>query len=83
MKLKLAAAGLYVFKERELGACRALDLLLDSHWGQGWRKDPEWPSILSQSEYEPIWDRVHTEAAAGSPGINARSRKVQTMRGYD
>lgn len=50
VKLRLAAEGLYHLDDRELAACDALDHLLDSDWGQGWRKPPEWPSVLSEWE---------------------------------
>ena len=50
MKLKLAEEGLYILSNRELGACEAVDELLDSHWGTGWRKPAEWPTILSHAE---------------------------------
>jgi hypothetical protein len=50
MKLMLAENNLYTLSNRELGACDALDNLLDSNWGKGWRKPPEWSEILSKSE---------------------------------
>ena len=50
VKLKLSGAGFYHLNDREMGACEALDELLDSHWGKGWKKPPEWPKILSNSE---------------------------------
>jgi hypothetical protein len=50
VKLRLAAAGLYKLNDRELGACEALDQLLDSHWGTGELKPPEWSKILSTAE---------------------------------
>jgi hypothetical protein len=88
VKLKLAAAGLYQLKDREVGACRALDRLLDSHWGQGWRKDPEWPTILSQSEYEPAWDKFIRQAMEEvETGVKSRRRTrssgVKAGPGYD
>lgn len=49
VKLQLSAAGLYAMSEDEQVACEVLDDLLDSHWGHGWRKDPEWPRILSEA----------------------------------
>jgi hypothetical protein len=73
VKLKLAHAGLYQLSEREMGACDALDLLLDSHWGKGWKKDPEWSKILSMSEAERALTRIIEEAweeanRKGEPG---------------
>jgi len=50
VKLKLAQTSLYKLTNSELGACDALDHLLDSDWGRGWRKPPEWPSLLSEWE---------------------------------
>jgi hypothetical protein len=50
VKLRLAADGLYHLGDRELGACDALDHLLDSDWGQDWRKPPEWSDVLSEWE---------------------------------
>ena len=49
---------------REKGACEALDLLLDSHWGKGWEKDPEWSKILSMAEAERDFRRIVEEAYA-------------------
>ena len=40
VKLRLSAAGLYQLNDKEMGACDALDKLLDSHWGKGWQKPP-------------------------------------------
>jgi hypothetical protein len=62
VKLKLANAELYQLSEREMGACDALDLLLDSHWGKGWEQDPEWSKILSMSEAERALRRIIEEA---------------------
>lgn len=50
IKLMLSEDNLYALSDRELGACEALDDLLDSNWGKGWRKPPEWSEILSKSE---------------------------------
>jgi hypothetical protein len=50
VKLMLAEDGLYAPSVRELGAYEAIDQLLDSHWGNGWKKDAEWSGILSRSE---------------------------------
>jgi hypothetical protein len=50
VKLMLTAAGFYQLSDQENGACEALDQLLDSNWGKGWHKPPEWSSILSISE---------------------------------
>jgi hypothetical protein len=50
IKLRLSAVGFYELNEREMSACKALDKLLDSHWGQGPWKPPEWSSILSLAE---------------------------------
>ncbi|MBQ0819317.1 hypothetical protein KBI52_03605 [Microvirga sp. HBU67558] len=62
VKLKLANADLYQLSAREKGACEALDRLLDSHWGKGWEKDPEWSKILSMAEAEREWLRIIEEA---------------------
>ncbi|MBV8918484.1 HEPN domain-containing protein [Bradyrhizobium sp.] len=50
VKLRLAKEGLYGLSDREIGACEALDELLDSSWGKGWRNPPEWPTILGLAE---------------------------------
>jgi hypothetical protein len=50
IKLRLAEAGLYSPSDRELASFEVLDLLLDSSWGKGWRKPPEWSNILSMAE---------------------------------
>lgn len=50
VKLRLAAEGRYQLTVREQGACDAIDKLLDSDWGNGWRRPPEWSSVLSMSE---------------------------------
>ena len=50
VKLRLAEEGLYALSDRELGAYEAIDQLLDSSWGSGWRKPPEWSNILSHAE---------------------------------
>lgn len=50
VKLRLAEDGCYELSNRELGACEAIDQLLDSNWGSGWRRPPEWPNILSHAE---------------------------------
>jgi len=62
VKLKLAGANLYQLSAREQGACEALDRLLDSHWGKGWEKPPEWSKILSMAEAERAWLRIIEEA---------------------
>lgn len=49
-KLRLAEDGFYALSDRELGACDAIDQLLDSSWGSGWKKPAEWPKILSLAE---------------------------------
>jgi hypothetical protein len=50
VKLRLAEDGFYPLSDREIGACEAIDELLDSNWGSGWKKPAEWPSLLSLSE---------------------------------
>ena len=64
VKLKLADAGFYSLTEKELGACEALDKLLDSDWGSGSRKPPEWPSILSEAENNRALRRAIKQAAS-------------------
>jgi hypothetical protein len=51
VKLLLAERGLYTLSDEEKGSCDALDKLLDSDWGRGWRKPPEWPDILSTEQH--------------------------------
>ena len=82
VKLKLAAAGLYVFKERELGACRALDLLLDSHWGQGWRKDPNGPQFYlspNTNQFGTECIRKRLQGRQVSMPAVVRSRQCRAM----
>lgn len=70
VKLMLAAAGLYELSDEEMGACDALDKLLDSDWGRGWRKPPEWSKLLSLSEQSRRLKRSMEEAwekATGRP----------------
>lgn len=62
IKLLLANEGNYVMTEVELGACDALDDLLDSHWGKGWKQPPGWSSILSMSEQSRVLRRIISEA---------------------
>jgi hypothetical protein len=50
IKLRLAEDGFYALSDRELGACEAIDQLLDSSWGSGWKKPAEWSNILSRAE---------------------------------
>jgi hypothetical protein len=49
VKLRLAAEGFYKLDDKEVGACDALDKLLDSDWGKG-QEPPEWSRILSEAE---------------------------------
>lgn len=58
IKLRLQAAGFYSLSEQELGACDALDLLLDSDWGRDWRRPPEWSRILSMEEGHRALHRI-------------------------
>jgi hypothetical protein len=50
VKLRLAEDGYYALSDRELGACDAIDQLLDSNWGSGRTKPAEWSNILSRAE---------------------------------
>jgi len=50
VKLRLAEEGFYSPNDRELASFEAFDLLLDGSWGKGWRKPPEWSTILSMTE---------------------------------
>jgi hypothetical protein len=50
VKLRLAEDGFYALSDRELGACEAIDPLMDSNWGSGWKKPAEWSHILSMAE---------------------------------
>jgi len=73
VKLRLLAAGLYRLDDKEMGACEALDELLDSHWGRGWRKPPEWPSILSIAENARALTAVVKRAYQASRTKTARA----------
>jgi hypothetical protein len=50
IKLALAREGLYTLSDDEEVHTDKLDALLDSDWGHGWEKPPEWPSILSEEK---------------------------------
>ena len=71
VKLRLAEDGFYALSDRELGACEAIDQLLDSSWGRGWRKPAEWSEILSLAE-------GHRELLAVI--MRARGRQEQKLR---
>jgi hypothetical protein len=58
VKLRLAADRLYDLKDEELAACDALDDLLDSDWGQGGQRQPEWASILSEWESRRAIEKI-------------------------
>ena len=60
VKLRLAEEGAYVLSDKDLGGCDAFDHLLDSHWGSGWKRPPEWSRILSTSEQ---WRGIHRAAS--------------------
>jgi hypothetical protein len=89
VKLKLSGAGFYDLSDKEKGACDALDELLDSHWGKGWKKPPEWPEILSMSENMRGMRAVAQRAIEESSGSKkarspARNRGKERARpGYD
>jgi hypothetical protein len=63
IKLRLATAGFYDLSDEELGRCEALDHLLDSDWGKGWRQPPEWPELLSSYEDARSWSRLVERAS--------------------
>lgn len=50
VKLRLAEDGFYALSDQELGACDAIDQLLDCSWGGGRTKSAEWSNILSHAE---------------------------------
>jgi hypothetical protein len=62
VKLRLAEDGFYTLNDRELGACDAIDQLLDSNWGSGWRKPAEWSNILSLAEAHREFCTIITRA---------------------
>lgn len=81
VKLLLATEHGYQLTAKEKGACMALDELLDGHWGSGWKRPAEWPSILSMSESSSEWIDIceraigdvygKSVAANGSPDKDA------------
>jgi hypothetical protein len=89
VKLRLSAAGLYHLNDKEMGACEALDALLDSHWGRGWRKPPEWSNILSTTEaaraLRAAVEDAYRVASKGTAGRRraGRARRNVGRRGYD
>jgi hypothetical protein len=89
VKLRLSAGGLYQLNERELGACEALDKLLDCHWGEGWKKAPEWSKILSMAESERELTAMVQRAIETSKSktlrfaVGRRRRPDAGHRGYD
>jgi hypothetical protein len=66
VKLRLAAEGFYTLDDKEMGACDALDELLDSDWGAGWKRPPEWPSILSRHEQSRALKKIIAKAVAST-----------------
>jgi hypothetical protein len=86
VKLRLSAAGLYHLNDKETGACEALDALLDSHWGSGWRKPPEWSGILSTTEAARELKAVLEQAYREPSGARRRAHRVRKKvgrPGYD
>jgi hypothetical protein len=86
VKLKLAGAGLYRLNAREIGACQALDKLLDSNWRKGKEKEPEWSEILSKSEAAAVLESsTHHERskAASKREQNPRMTRAPKRAGYD
>jgi hypothetical protein len=73
VKLRLSAVGLYELDDKELGACEALDKLLDGHWGKGWQKPPEWSKILSMAENERALTAIVHRAIESSQTKTAKS----------
>lgn len=86
VKLKLAGAGLYTLNAREIGACQALDRLLDSNWRKGKEKEPEWSEILSLSEaaaeLESLTDQRRSTATSRTKQ-QSRINKAPKRAGYD
>lgn len=66
VKLRLAAEGLYHLDDPELGACDALDHLLDSDWGRGWRKPADWPGVLSEWESRRAIEKAIRDALSNA-----------------
>jgi hypothetical protein len=58
VKLRLAEDGFYSPSDHELGSYEAFDQLLDSNWGNGWRKQAEWSNILSMAESTRALDKI-------------------------
>lgn len=50
IKIILDSHNFYKMNIRENAACKVFDKLLDSHWGDGWERAPEWSRILSEAE---------------------------------
>jgi hypothetical protein len=82
VKLKLSGAGFYHLSDKEMGACEALDELLDSHWGKGWKKPPEWSEILSMSEVVRVM-KGDTQRAIEERSGSKRARSQARKRGQD
>jgi hypothetical protein len=72
IKLMLSASGRYVLDSDEEVACETLDDLLDSDWGSGWRRPPEWPSILSRARGERQLRRA-MEQSMREAGVDAKT----------
>jgi len=66
VKLLLAAEKSYQLSDKELDHCYAIDALLDSDWGSGCRRPPEWPDILSDIENRRALQRTLENALAVS-----------------
>jgi hypothetical protein len=88
VKLRLSAVGLYELNDRELGACEALDKLLDSHWRKGREKPAEWSEILSMTENERALTAIvhHAMEASQTTYMRYKSRRPRQHAvhlGYD
>jgi len=61
VKILLERENLYQLEPKEKAACDAFDKLLASDFGNGWRRPPEWPKILSEEENRCDWDRIYED----------------------
>ncbi len=80
IKLRLMKAGLYDLDDEELGACEALDVLLDSDWGKGWRKTTRVAGDPLQAGAVTGWNKL-MERVFAEDEVRPRTVKVRSKYG--
>ncbi len=78
VKILLRDAGFYSFTPRDEASCDVFDKLLDSSWGRGDLKAPEWPRILDEAVALKEWDDGKPKLiAAVQRSLSGRRRRHQ------